>query len=55
MFEGCPDREWRPDEERQSKLVFIGRDLEADLLKEGFEDCLWTEDIAQVSEEMAGV
>lgn len=43
MFEGCPDREWRDDEKRISKLVFIGRELDSDLLKEGFEDCLWVD------------
>ena len=43
MFEGCPDREWRADEKRISRLVFIGRNLDRDLLKEGFEDCLWEE------------
>jgi G3E family GTPase len=51
MFEGSPDREWRSDEPRKNRLVFIGRNLEADLLKEGFEDCLWAEDNATVPEE----
>lgn len=31
---------WRDAEERESKLVFIGRDLEAPTLKKGFEQCL---------------
>lgn len=40
MFEGMPDRLWNPDEERISKMVFIGRDLEEDVIREGFEQCL---------------
>ncbi len=40
MFEGMPDRLWNPDEERVSKMVFIGRDLEEDVIREGFEQCL---------------
>jgi G3E family GTPase len=40
MFEGCADREWREGEDRRNKLVFIGKDLDEELLKEGFEDCL---------------
>jgi len=40
MFEGMPDREWKPEEERISKMVFIGRDLEEDIIREGFEQCI---------------
>lgn len=40
MFEGMPDRLWNTDEERVSKMVFIGRDLEEDVIREGFEQCL---------------
>ena len=40
MFEGMPDRLWNPNEERISKMVFIGRDLEEDVIREGFEQCL---------------
>jgi G3E family GTPase len=43
MFEGVPDREWQEGEERVNKLVFIGKDLQMELLKEGFEDCLYNE------------
>lgn len=43
MFEGTPDREWQEGEERVNKMVFIGKDLEMDLLREGFEDCLYSE------------
>jgi len=31
---------WKAGEKRASKLVFIGRDLDGDNLKRGFEDCL---------------
>lgn len=40
MFEGTPDREWQEGEDRLNKMVFIGKNLEMDLLREGFEDCL---------------
>ncbi|MCI4666316.1 MAG: GTP-binding protein [Neomegalonema sp.] len=31
--------EWRPDEARESRLVFIGRNLQPAMLKQGFEGC----------------
>ncbi|MDP1962104.1 MAG: GTP-binding protein, partial [Reyranella sp.] len=31
---------WKAGEKRSSKLVFIGRNLDGDNLKRGFEDCL---------------
>ena len=40
MFEGMPGRPWKEAEVRASRMVFIGRDLDAELLKEGFEACL---------------
>jgi G3E family GTPase len=40
LFEGMPDREWKEGEERQSKMVFIGRDLDAGIIREGFEQCV---------------
>ncbi|GJM23477.1 MAG: cobalamin biosynthesis protein CobW [Planctomycetota bacterium] len=39
LFEAKPDREWRDDEERRCKLVFIGRGLEEDELRRGLEAC----------------
>lgn len=39
LFEGSPERMWRENEERVSKMVFIGKDLDFVALKEGFEDC----------------
>jgi len=40
LFEGRPDRQWRPDEMRKNELVFIGRNLNADQLREDFRACL---------------
>ena len=40
LFEGMPDREWKAGEERRSKMVFIGRDLEEGVIREGFEQCI---------------
>ncbi len=39
MFESMADRPWKEDEKRYSKMVFIGRDLDKDLIREGFEEC----------------
>ncbi|KAL3918996.1 MAG: hypothetical protein SGILL_003973, partial [Bacillariaceae sp.] len=41
LFAGAfsPDLTWKPDEERSSRFVFIGKNLETDALKAGFEAC----------------
>ncbi|MBH5388562.1 CobW family GTP-binding protein [Bradyrhizobium diversitatis] len=39
LLEGDHQRPWKPDEQRTSRLVFIGRDLPEDILKEGFSRC----------------
>jgi G3E family GTPase len=39
ILEGDLQREWRPDEQRYSRLVFIGRNLDRAELKAGFESC----------------
>jgi len=39
IIEGNHQRPWRDDEARESRLVFIGRKLETDLLKTGFAAC----------------
>jgi G3E family GTPase len=39
LVEGAVQRPWRPDETRESRLVFIGRHLPRDLLVQGFEEC----------------
>lgn len=40
LFHGQRDREWRPDERRQNQLVFIGKRLDRDELRNGFRACL---------------
>lgn len=39
IVEGDHQRPWRADEARESRLVFIGRDLDWDRLRKGFEAC----------------
>lgn len=39
IVEGDHQRPWKPDEKRESRIVFIGRDLDAAALKAGFEGC----------------
>ncbi|WP_039759125.1 CobW family GTP-binding protein [Bartonella queenslandensis] len=39
LLEGQHQRPWREDEKRESRLVFIGRSLDAEKLKTGFERC----------------
>lgn len=39
LIEGDRQRPWKPNEKRETRLVFIGRDLPRDLLKRGFEAC----------------
>ena len=39
MLDGEPQREWKPDEKRESKVVFIGRDLDEELIRKGFFNC----------------
>ncbi|EJF97879.1 hypothetical protein MEI_01065 [Bartonella vinsonii subsp. arupensis Pm136co] len=39
MLEGQHQRPWREEEKRESRLVFIGRSLDAEKLKTGFENC----------------
>lgn len=40
ILDGDLQREWKPDEMRKSKLVFIGRNLNEKALKEGFLGCV---------------
>jgi G3E family GTPase len=39
MLDGEPQREWREGEKRESKVVFIGRDLKEDQIRQGFLAC----------------
>ncbi|KAK8629120.1 hypothetical protein V6N13_077974 [Hibiscus sabdariffa] len=40
IFQGSPDRLWGADEPRVNKLVFIGKNLNAEELEKGFKACL---------------
>lgn len=40
LFDGKPDRDWKPEETRKNELVFIGRNLDEAKLKEDFRACL---------------
>ncbi|MFS2327323.1 GTP-binding protein [Brucella sp. H1_1004] len=39
IIEGDHQRAWKPEEKHESRLVFIGRELDAAELKAGFENC----------------
>ncbi|GMI86107.1 plastid transcriptionally active 17 [Hibiscus trionum] len=40
IFQGSPDRLWGADEPRVNKIVFIGKNLNAEELEKGFKACL---------------
>ncbi|XP_044496333.1 P-loop guanosine triphosphatase YjiA [Mangifera indica] len=40
IFQGSPDRPWGPDEPRINKIVFIGKNLDAQEIEKGFKACL---------------
>jgi G3E family GTPase len=40
MLEGDSQRKWKADEKRESKIVFIGRELPEQEIREGFESCI---------------
>ncbi|GAB2293646.1 hypothetical protein Dimus_027859 [Dionaea muscipula] len=40
IFQGSPDRLWGSDEPRVNKIVFIGKNLDAEELQKGFKACL---------------
>jgi len=42
MFDAAPERFWEPDEKRQSRMVFIGKELDEAKIRAGFESCLAT-------------
>ncbi|XP_023005754.1 uncharacterized protein LOC111498658 [Cucurbita maxima] len=39
ILDGCPGKEWGPDEKRVNKLVFIGKNLDETALRKGFKGC----------------
>ena len=40
MLEGDHQRKWKEGEPRESRLVFIGRELPVEAIREGFERCI---------------
>jgi G3E family GTPase len=40
VLDGDHQRDWRPDEKRESRLVFIGRDLDAAAIEQAFLACV---------------
>ena len=40
ILDGNHQRPWRPDETRESRIVFIGRNLPEDRIREGFASCV---------------
>ncbi|MCZ8376235.1 MAG: GTP-binding protein [Beijerinckiaceae bacterium] len=40
ILDGDLQREWKPDEKRLSRIVFIGRNLNEDALRQGFLSCV---------------
>jgi G3E family GTPase len=39
ILDGDLQQDWKPGEKRESRVVFIGRDLDADAIREGFLAC----------------
>ena len=42
MLEGDHQRKWKDGERRESRLVFIGRELPEQAIRDGFENCITT-------------
>jgi G3E family GTPase len=40
MLDGDHQRDWRDSEKRESRIVFIGRELPESMIREGFEECV---------------
>ena len=40
ILDGDHQRPWRADEKRDSRIVFIGRNLPEDKIRQGFESCI---------------
>jgi hypothetical protein len=47
IFNGDFEEVWGPDEERESKLVFIGKNLDEDALRSGFEKCIMSPELEE--------
>ena len=42
MLEGDHQRKWKDGEPRESRVVFIGRELPEQMIRDGFERCIVT-------------
>ena len=40
MLDGDHQRDWRSGEKRESRIIFIGRELPEGMIRKGFEECL---------------
>ena len=40
MIDGDHQRDWRDGEKRESRIVFIGRELPEDMIRAGFAECV---------------
>jgi G3E family GTPase len=40
MLEGDHQRKWKEDEPRESRIIFIGRELPEQMIRDGFERCI---------------
>jgi len=40
ILDGDHQRPWKPDEKRESRMVFIGRNLPEEKIRQGFESCI---------------
>jgi G3E family GTPase len=40
MLDGDHQRDWRDSEKRESRIVFIGRELPESMIRQGFEECV---------------
>ena len=40
LFDAQPDRPWKNDEEKRNQLIFIGRNLDRNMLNTGIKSCL---------------
>ncbi len=40
ILDGDHQRPWKADETRESRMVFIGRNLDLDKIRQGFEGCV---------------
>ncbi|WP_422041623.1 CobW family GTP-binding protein [Roseibium sp.] len=46
LLEGDHQRPWKPNEQRMTRVVFIGRDLPRDTFEAGFRNCVYQEGVA---------